>query len=205
MHGFLGTKADFWWDVTVTSETFVMLSLILGYYYARRHQGLRHQYTMVIGSILVLGWLLMYFAQQAIAGITGFGGPDKVRYLIYIPLIIFHSLVSTAAVILAVFQLYNGFKTSRLIQGERVLVHKPHIHRRMGIVTLICFFFSVVTAYLIYVMLFILYEPARTPEYSASESWGILTMIGLLVLLLLAGAFYLLGRKRPGPQTTPSA
>lgn len=204
MEGFLGTKADFWWDVTVTTETLVMLSLVLGYYYARKHQGLRHQYTMLIGSVLVLGWLLMYFAQQAIAGIIGFGGPDQIRYLIYVPLIIFHSLVSTAAVILAVIQLYNGFKTSQLVQGKRVLVHKPHIHRRMGVVTLICFLLSVITAYLIYAMLFILYEPARTPEYSASESWGILSMIGLLVFLLLGGVFYLLGRRRPGAQTTPS-
>jgi len=196
MNGFLGTRADFWWDVTVTSETVVILALIIGYSYAVRHQGKKHQMAMVIGSVLVMVWLLMYFAQQAIAGITGFGGPDRIKYLLYLPVIIFHSLVSTAAVVLAGFQLFNGFKSSRMERGERVLVRKPHIHRRMGLVTLICFFFSIVTAYFIYAMLFVIYEPARVPQYSASESVGVLSMIGIVLILALVGVVYGMRRKK---------
>ncbi|MBI4714722.1 MAG: DUF420 domain-containing protein [Nitrospirae bacterium] len=203
MNGFLGTKADFWWDITVTSETVVIAALIVGAYYAMKHQGRKHTTAMLIGSVLVIAWLFLYFAQQAIAGITGFGGPDKIKYLIYFPTIIFHSLVSTAAVVLAGFQLYNGFKTSRMEGSERVLFRKPHIHKRMGIVTLLCFFFSVVTAYAIYAMLFVIYSPARIPEYSASESIGVLTMILIILILGLSGVFYGLTRRKKG--ATPVA
>jgi putative membrane protein len=158
---------------------------------------------MVIGSVLVIAWLFMYFAQQAIAGITGFGGPDRVKYLIYLPTIIFHSLVSTAAVVLAGFQIYNGFKTSRMEGEKRVLFHKPHVHRRLGKVTLLCFFFSVVTAYSIYAMLFVIYSPARVPEYSAAESVGILTMILILLVLSLTGVLYGIRRRQRG--TSPAS
>jgi putative membrane protein len=202
MQGFLGTRADFWWDVTVTSETVVILALIIGAFYAVKPQGRKHQMAMMIGSVMVIAWLFLYFAQQAIAGITGFGGPDKVKYLIYLPVILFHSLVSTAAVVLTGFQLYNGFKTSRLEGNERVLVVKPHIHRRLGKVTLLCFFFSVITAYSIYAMLFIIYEPARTPVYSASESIGVITMIGILLLLMMSGVLY--GMRRRMKKTSPA-
>jgi putative membrane protein len=178
MHGFLGTKADFWWDMTLSTETIVVAAFVLGWRYGRRHEGFKHQKAMLVATVLVIAWLSMYFAQQYIAGLSGFDGPEAVLLYIYRPTLIFHSLVSTLAVVLSGYQVYSGFKWSRVERDRKVLAGKgAGVHRKLGKVTLLSYLMSVVTAYMIYSLLFIFYAPQRTPEYSAGESVGILTAI----------------------------
>jgi|GEM_PF-93094 putative membrane protein len=196
MHGFLGTKADFWWDLTVTSETVVFSFLGLGGFFGRKHRGTLHHNTMLISAVLVAAWFLMYLAQQYIVGIIGFGGPDFVKYLVYYPVIIFHSLVSTAALVLTGIVVFNGFISSTVESGQRVLVKNPLVHRRLGWVTLICFIFSVITAYSVYAMLFIIYNPARTPSYGFRSSIGALSGIGSFLILALMAVLYYISRVR---------
>jgi putative membrane protein len=196
MNGFLGTKADFWWDVTLTSETVVVIAFVLGWIYGRRHQGLKHQKAMLAATVLVTAWLAMYFTQQAIAGLSGFDGPEAVLLYVYRPTLIFHSLVSTLAVLLSAIQIWSGFKSSRLERGERVLVGRgASVHRKLGKVTLLSYLMSIVTAYIIYTLLFVLYAPLRTPEYSAGESVGILTAIVAAAASVLVGGGLWLSRK----------
>ncbi len=183
MDGFLGTKADFWWDVTLTSETVVVIVFVMGWLYARRHQGLKHQKTMLIATVLVTGWLAMYVAQQIIAGLSGFDGPEGIKLFVYMPTIIFHSLVSTLAISLSGYQIYSGFKWSKM-QGttRRVLSGAGAArHRKLGMVTLLSYLMSVVTAYMIYFMLFVIYAPLHSAEYGMGESVGVLTAIVLVV------------------------
>lgn len=196
MEGFLGTKADFWWDVTLTTETIVVAAFVLGWRYGKNHQGLKHQKAMLVSTVLVTAWLAMYFAQQAIAGLAGFDGPETVKYGIYLPTIIFHSLVSTLAIILSAFQIWSGFRWSRMEGGDKVLVGKgANRHRKMGKVTLLCYLMSVITAYMIYFLLFVIYAPLRTPEYGAAQSVGILTAIVVAAGSVLAVGGMILSRK----------
>jgi len=198
MHGFLGTKADFWWDVTLTTETFVVVAFILGWRYGRRHQGLKHQKAMLVATVLVVAWLAMYVAQQMIAGLSGFDGPKAVLLYVYRPTLIFHSLVSTLAVLLSGFQVWSGFRWSRLQGGEKVLTGSgAGIHRKLGKVTLLSYLASVTTAYIIYTLLFVLYAPQRVPEYNPGESAGILTAIMALAIgVIVAGGAWLSRRGR---------
>jgi putative membrane protein len=185
----LGTKADFWWDVTLTTETIVVAAFFIGWRYAKRHKGLKHQKAMLVSTVLVTAWLAMYFTQQAIAGLAGFDGPESIKYGLYLPTIIFHSLVSTLAIVLSGVQIWSGFRWSRMEGAEKVLVGKgANRHRRMGKVTLLCYLMSVITAYMIYFLLFVIYAPLRTPEYGAAQSVGILTAI-----LVAAGAVVAVG------------
>ncbi len=187
MDGFLGTKADFWWDVTLTSETIVVIAFVIGYRLAKAKKGVQHQKAMLFATVLVTGWLAMYFAQQYIAGISGFDGPEGVKLFVYYPTIIFHSLVSTLAIVLSFTQIYGGYKHSQLEGGERTLQGKGgRRHRRLGMVALLCYLASVITAYMIYIMLFVIYAPLRVPEYGAMESVGILTAIIATVAGVLA-------------------
>lgn len=193
MEGFLGTKADFWWDVTLTTETIVVAAFVTGFVYARRHQGFKHQKAMLLATVLVTAWLAMYIAQQMIAGLSGFDGPEAVKYAVYLPTIIFHSLVSTLAVLLSAYQIYSGFKWSRFSGGDKVLHGRgASRHRKLGKVTLLSYLCSVVTAYMIYFMLFVLYAPLRTPEYGMGESIGVVTAIAAVAGgAILAGAAWL--------------
>jgi putative membrane protein len=196
MHGFLGTKADFWWDVTLSTETIVVVAFVLGWRYARRRQGFKHQKAMLAATVLVTAWLAMYFTQQAIAGLSGFDGPESVLLYLYRPTLIFHSLVSTLAVALSAYQVYSGFKWSRFQGGDKVLAGKgASVHRKLGKVTLLSYLMSIVTAYMIYMMLFVFYAPLRTPEYSAGESVGILTAIVAAAACVLAAGGAWLSRK----------
>ncbi|MBI5136014.1 MAG: DUF420 domain-containing protein [Nitrospirae bacterium] len=196
MNGFLGTQADFWWDVTLTSETIVVIAFVMGWRYARQHQGFKHQKAMLAATVLVTGWLCMYVAQQIIAGLSGFDGPEGVKLFVYVPTIIFHSLVSTLAILLSGYQIYGGFKWSRMDGAERVLygAGAPR-HRKLGMVTLLSYLMSVVTAYMIYFMLFVLYAPLRTPEYGMGESVGVLTAIVAGVAGVIGVGGLVLGRK----------
>lgn len=200
MEGFLGTKADFWWDVTLTSETIVVIAFVLGWRYARQHKGMQHQKAMLVATVLVTAWLAIYFAQQAIAGLSGFDGPEGVRLFFYLPVLIFHSLVSTLAILLSVVQLWSGFHYARMAAGDKVLTGRGNsLHRRMGMVTLLCYLMSVVTAYIIYFMLFVFYAPLRNPEYGAAQSVGILTAILVAAGGVLAAGGYLMSRKNRAP------
>lgn len=193
MDGFLGTKADFWWDVTLSTETIVVVAFVMGWRFARRHQGHKHQKAMLVATVLVIAWLAMYVAQQMIAGLSGFDGPEMVKYVVYLPTIIFHSLVSTLAVLLSGYQIYSGFRWSRVQGGDKVLAGRGATrHRRLGKVTLLSYLMSIVTAYMIYFMLFVLYAPLRSPEYGMGESIGILTAIVVAAGgLILAGGLWL--------------
>ena len=198
MDGFLGTKADFWWDVTLTSETIVVAAFVMGWLYARRHQGLKHQKAMLIATVLVTGWLAMYVAQQIIAGLSGFDGPEGVKLFVYVPTIIFHSLVSTLAIILSGYQIYSGFKWSRQEGGEKVLAGAgASRHRKLGKVTLLSYLMSVITAYMIYFMLFVIYAPLHTPEYGMGESVGVLTAIVVAVGGIIGIGGMWMARKSP--------
>jgi putative membrane protein len=198
MHGFLGTKADFWWDVTLTTETIVVAAFVLGWWFGRRHQGLKHQKAMLVATVLVVAWLAMYVAQQMIAGLSGFDGPKAVLLYVYRPTLIFHSLVSTLAVLLSGLQIWGGFRWSRLQRGEKVLVGSgASIHRKLGKVTLLAYLMSVTTAYIIYTLLFVVYSPQRVPQYNAGETAGVLTAImALAVGAILAGGVWLSRRGR---------
>lgn len=196
MHGFLGTKADFWWDLTITSETIVFSCLFFGAYLGRKHRGTAHHNTMLLSTILVAGWFLMYLAQQYIVGIVGFGGPSMIKYMVYYPIIIFHSLVSTAALILTGVVVFNGFMTTEVIEGVRTLKKNPMVHKRLGWVTLLSFVFSIITAYTVYALLFVIYNPARTPTYGIKSSIGALSGIGAFVLIGLLCLFWYLNRSR---------
>ncbi|MDH4229112.1 MAG: DUF420 domain-containing protein [Nitrospirota bacterium] len=200
MQGFLGTKADFWWDVTLTTETVVVVAFVLGWRYARARQGYKHQKTMLVATVMVTAWLAMYIAQQVIAGLSGFDGPEMVRYAVYVPTIIFHSLVSTLAIALSAYQIWSGFRWSRFEGGDKVLHGKgADRHRRMGKVTLISYLMSVVTAYMIYFMLFVLYAPLRNPEYGMGESVGVLTAIVATAAAVLGVGGMLLSRTNRAP------
>jgi putative membrane protein len=200
MHGFLGTKADFWWDLTITSETIVFTCLFIGAYLGRKHRGTPHHNTMLLSTILVAGWFLMYLAQQYIVGVVGFGGPEMVKYMIYYPIIIFHSLVSTAALILTGVTVFNGFLSAEVVEGRRILKKNPMIHKRLGWVTLLSFVFSIVTAYTVYTMLFVIYNPERTPSYGIKSSIGALSGIGAFVLIGLLTLFWYLNKSRAKAQ-----
>ncbi|MDH5525969.1 MAG: DUF420 domain-containing protein [Nitrospirota bacterium] len=196
MEGFLGTKADFWWDVTLTTETIVVAAFFMGWRFGKLHQGLKHQKAMLVATVLVTAWLAMYFTQQAIAGLSGFDGPESIKYGLYLPTIIFHSLVSTLAIVLSGVQIWSGFRWSRMERGEKVLTGKgAGRHRRMGKVTLLSYLLSVITAYMIYFLLFVIYAPLRTPEYGAAQSVGILTAIVVAAGAVLAVGGMLLARK----------
>ncbi len=198
MDGFLGTKADFWWDVTLTSETIVVIVFVLGWLYGRRGQGMKHQKTMLIATVLVTGWLAMYVAQQIIAGLSGFDGPEGVKLFVYVPTIIFHSLVSTLAIILSGYQIYSGFKWSKIAGAERVLSGAgASRHRKLGKVTLLSYLMSVITAYMIYFMLFVIYSPLHEPEYGMGESVGVLTAIVVTVAGVIGLGGIWISRRSP--------
>jgi len=200
MNGFLGTQADFWWDVTLTTETLVVVAFVLAWRHAKRGNGMKHQKGMLIATVMVTGWLFMYVAQQVIAGLSGFDGPEAVKLFVYVPTIIFHSLVSTLAIILSGVQIYTGFKWSKMKGADKVL-HGAGAsrHRKLGKVTLLSYLMSVITAYMIYIMLFVIYAPLRVPEYGMGESIGVLTaiVVGVGGIIALGGA--LLARKAQVP------
>ncbi len=200
MQGFLGTKADFWWDVTLTSETIVVIAFVLGWRYAKQHKGMQHQKAMLVATVLVTAWLAMYFAQQVIAGTSGFDGPEMIKFGVYLPTIIFHSLVSTLAILLSYYQIYSGYKWSRVEGGKRLLSGAGAMrHRKLGKVTLLCYLMSVITAYIIYSLLFVIYAPLKTPEYGMGESIGVLTAIVAATGGIMGAGALFISRKSRAP------
>lgn len=129
------------------TTSFIMTSAILvavGWRLILKKKRDQHRRVMLTAAGFALAFFILYVTRTAISGNLAFGGPDYLRvpYLIFLWM---HIVLSTVS---AVF----GMVTIRL--GLKENFDK---HRIMGRITAIMWFFTALSGFAVYVLLYVLF------------------------------------------------
>ncbi|MGX4669114.1 DUF420 domain-containing protein [Cerasibacillus sp. JNUCC 74] len=134
------------------STSFIILSAILvaiGWRFIIKGQPEKHKKTMIAAAISALLFFIIYASRTIFIGNTSFGGPDHLE-IYYTIFLIFHIILATVGAIFGIVTLTLAFK------------RKISVHRKVGPVTSIIWFFTAVTGIAVYLLLYILYDGGET-------------------------------------------
>jgi len=144
------------WYVIMGAMTLAFAVALMGLRQARGHAIGRHAVLMAASAGMVLIWLVSYLAKQILFGRETFGGPEEIYYGLYIPLFIFHMLCAAVTLGLWGFNLHHGIRFLRE-KASNAQARPWHGHRLAGRMGVLSFGVTLVTAYLVYLMLFAWY------------------------------------------------
>ncbi|HYK75196.1 MAG TPA: DUF420 domain-containing protein [Pseudoneobacillus sp.] len=134
------------------STTFIVLSAItvaIGWNQIRQKNIEAHKKTMMIAAIFALIFFIIYASRTIFIGNTSFGGPDEIK-VYYTLFLIFHIFLATTGAILGIITLFTGYKNQLVI------------HRKLGPITSIIWFFTAITGVAVYLLLYVIYKGGET-------------------------------------------
>ncbi len=154
--GVYGTKASLYSDISLTLEILVTIMFLSGYYFARKRNFNLHPKFMVSAFLLDVAFLVSYMIKSLIEGRTEFTGPQNIYKLVYLPTVIFHSLISIVVLALAGFMVYNGL--SNFDRKEKKMKEENiKKHRKIGKITLFTWILSFLSGVAVYLLLYVIY------------------------------------------------
>ncbi|WP_164669125.1 DUF420 domain-containing protein [Virgibacillus doumboii] len=134
------------------STFFIIVSAILvavGWRFIIKGNAKAHKKTMVSAAISALIFFIIYVSRTAFIGNTSFGGPEDIE-IYYTIFLIFHIILATTGAIFGVVTITLALK------------RKIKIHRKLGPITSVIWFFSAITGVMVYLFLYIIYDGGTT-------------------------------------------
>ncbi|RIP35643.1 DUF420 domain-containing protein [Staphylococcus gallinarum] len=134
------------------STSFIVISAILvaiGWRKIWKREIESHKKVMLYAAFFALAFFIIYASRTIFIGNTAFGGPDSVK-LYYTIFLIFHINLATIGGVLGAVQIITAFKD------------KLKIHRRIGPIASIIWFFTAITGVAVYMLLYVLYPGGET-------------------------------------------
>ncbi len=152
-------KTLLWYGVlgSLTGAYFVALA---GARAAHHHEVAHHSRRMIIACTIVLIWLVAYVTKQVVFGRERFGGSDQDYWRWYAPVFAAHMALALATIGLGAYNLYTGLR--RLRYGSvGAMAAGITRHRQLGKLMIWTFSGTMVTAYVVYLLLFIWFSSGR--------------------------------------------
>jgi putative membrane protein len=149
----MGMKAFLWYGV-LGGITVAYILLLWGARAARQQHVTTHSRLMVITCTIVGIWLVAYITKQILFGRDQFPGTAEQYWRMYIPVLTVHTTLAVITVGLGVYNLYTGLTRLRRGPGVGAMVAGVTRHRRLGKILLGTFSGTLVTAYMVYALLF---------------------------------------------------
>ncbi|MBV6470462.1 DUF420 domain-containing protein [Nitrospirales bacterium NOB] len=144
------------WYLVLSSLTIAYLIVLSGVRAAKSHDVSHHSHRMIAGCTIVGIWLVAYLLKQVIFGREAFRGTDMEYWAFYLPVFVTHMLLAVTTIGLGAYNLHMGLH--RLRYGSvGAMAAGMTTHRRMGKVLVWTFSGTMITAYLVYLMLFVWY------------------------------------------------
>jgi putative membrane protein len=134
------------------STSFIVLSAItvaIGWWQIKQRNIDAHKKTMVVAAIFALIFFIIYASRTVFIGNTSFGGPDNIK-IYYTIFLIFHITLATVGAVFGIISLTTGYK------------NKLSIHRKLGPITSIIWFFTGITGVAVYLLLYVFYKGGET-------------------------------------------
>ncbi|KXK03943.1 MAG: DUF420 domain-containing protein [Nitrospira sp.] len=145
------------WYLVLSSLTIAYLIVLSGVRAAKSHDVSHHSHRMIVGCTIVGIWLVAYVLKQVLFGREAFRGTDAEYWSFYMPVFVTHMLLAVATIGLGAYNLYMGLH--RLRYGSvGAMAAGMTTHRRMGKALVWTFSGTMVTAYLVYLLLFVWYR-----------------------------------------------
>ncbi len=134
------------------STSFIVLSAVtvaIGWRQIKQRKIEAHKKTMVLAAIFALIFFIIYASRTIFIGNTSFGGPDEIK-IYYTIFLVFHITLAMLGAVLGIISLTTGFR------------NKLSIHRKLGPVTSIVWFFTAITGVAVYLLLYVFYHGGET-------------------------------------------
>lgn len=134
------------------STSFIVISAVLvaiGWGLIIQGKKEAHKKVMLMAGVAALIFFLIYAARTIFIGNTAFGGPDELKGY-YTFFLVFHIVLATVGAVFGIVSIVTGFKT------------KFNIHRKIGPITSIIWFFVAITGVLVYLLLYVFYKGGDT-------------------------------------------
>ncbi|MUK89558.1 DUF420 domain-containing protein [Ornithinibacillus sp. L9] len=134
------------------STFFILLSAILvaiGWRLIVKGKETSHKKVMISAAISALIFFIIYASRTIFVGNTSFGGPDELK-VFYTIFLVFHIILATTGAVFGIVTLVLAFK------------RRISVHRKVGPVTSIIWFFTAITGIMVYLLLYVLYDGGET-------------------------------------------
>ncbi|MEK9197653.1 DUF420 domain-containing protein [Ureibacillus sp. 179-F W5.1 NHS] len=134
------------------STSFIVISAVLvaigwGLIYKRKIEA--HKKVMLAAGVAASIFFIIYASRTIFIGNTSFGGPEELKGY-YTFFLVFHIVLATVGAVFGLVSIITGLKT------------KLTIHRRIGPITSIIWFFVAITGVAVYLLLYVIYEGGQT-------------------------------------------
>ena len=134
------------------STTFIVISAVLvaiGWYLIYKRKIEAHKKVMLAAGVAALIFFIIYASRTIFVGNTAFGGPDEVKGY-YTFFLIFHIILATVGAVFGIVSILSGLKTNL------------KLHRRIGPITSLIWFFVAITGVAVYMLLYVIYKGGET-------------------------------------------
>lgn len=134
------------------STFFIIVSAVLvaiGWILIVKGKASAHKKVMLAAAISALIFFIIYVSRTVFIGNTSFGGPDEVKTYFTI-FLVFHIILATTGAVFGIVTLILALKRN---------IKK---HQKIGPVTSIIWFFTAITGVMVYIFLYVMYDPGKT-------------------------------------------
>lgn len=134
------------------STTFIVLSAILvaiGWGLIIKRKTEAHKKVMFAAGVAAVIFFVIYASRTIFIGNTAFGGPEDLK-IYYTFFLIFHITLATTGAVFGIISLWTGYKNNM------------KVHRRIGPISSIIWFFTAITGVMVYLLLYVIYEGGET-------------------------------------------
>lgn len=145
---------DILWYSVLISITVAYLISLWGVRAAKHHDVKHHSRWMITACTIVGLWLVGYVTKQVLFGRDQFGGSESQYWSMYVPLLAVHTSLAMGTIGLAIANLYIGLTRLRHGIGVGAMVAGVSRHRVLGKLMVGTFSGTLLTAYVVYLMLF---------------------------------------------------
>ena len=134
------------------STSFIVLSAILvaiGWGLILKRKVETHKKVMYLAGLSATIFFIIYATRTLFIGNTAFGGPEDLK-IYYTFFLIFHITLATVGAGFGITSLWSGYKNNL------------KLHRRIGPISSIIWFFTAITGVAVYLLLYVIYEGGET-------------------------------------------
>ncbi|MFJ8234482.1 DUF420 domain-containing protein [Ureibacillus sp. NPDC094379] len=134
------------------STFFIVLSAILvaiGWAQIFKGKVEAHKKVMLAAGVSALIFFIIYASRTIFIGNTSFGGPEEIK-IYYTFFLVFHIILATVGAVFGIVSIVTGLKTNY------------KLHRKIGPITSIIWFFVAITGVMVYLLLYVIYKGGET-------------------------------------------
>jgi len=150
--GIFGTRASLYSDIGLVLEIVTTLLFTIGYFYEKR----RGKHCIIMGSavttniVFVISYMMSRLIREEVPS------PPSQFATLYRGVVIPHGVLSVVVLVLAVSQAFLAYRWRKKKNDIVALGKRKPIHRRLGLITLILWYFSFLSGIIVYAILYVL-------------------------------------------------